>query len=87
VPIFPVPCGQFAGMTQAALQALLAQAQQALFQIQLGAKPQTLSYAQADGSKSVSYTPTSREGLMTFIRQINGALGQSGRRPIGVVFR
>ncbi len=79
--VFPVPCGPFAGMTQAQLLALQAQAQQAYFDLMMGNKNVTLSYAQGNGTKSVTRQMTSVANIMAFQMMIAQALGQSwGRR-------
>ena len=78
----------FAGMTTAALQAALAQAQSALIDLQTGSKPVTVSYAQADGSKMVTYTKAQLGELTALIRQLQQQLGviRHPRRAIQVSF-
>ena len=74
----------FGGMTVAAKQAALAQAQAAYVQMMTGAKGVSFSYSQGDGGKSVTYAPTSVANLQLFIRQLQQSLGIVGRtrRPI-----
>lgn len=86
-PIFPVPCGIFAGMTQQQLLDARAAAQTALQALMMGGKPQALSYTQGTGSKSVTYTPANADKLQYFIRQLNAALGLERRAPMAMVFR
>lgn len=86
--IFPVPCGPFAGMTQAQLQALLAQAQQAYVDVMLGNKNVSLSYTQGDGAKAVTKQMTSQANVLAFIMMVERALGMpcARRRPIRPVY-
>lgn len=84
--VFPVPCGVFAGMTQAQLLALRAQAQQALADVMLGNKNVTLSYAQGDGAKSVTKQMTSVQNVQAFLMMISMALGEGRRAPIRPVY-
>ena len=86
MPVFPVPSGTFAGMTQAQLLTMRVSAQEALTLIALGGKATALSYSQGDGARSVTYAMTSADGIRKLIRQINAALGVSGRRAIMVGF-
>lgn len=86
--VFPVPCGPFAGMTQAQLQALLAKAQTAYFDLMTGNKNVTLSYSQGDGAKSVTKQMTSVANLTAFMMMIQQALGMpcGRRRPLRPVY-
>jgi hypothetical protein len=54
-------------MTQPQLQQALANALGALVQLQTGAKVVSVSYAQGDGSQSVTYSATNIAGLTQFI--------------------
>ena len=78
----------FAGMSQAALQQALANAQAALISLQTGTKGVTFSYAQAGGSKSVTYSQATMGGLTALIGQLQQQLGlkRRVRRPIRFVF-
>jgi hypothetical protein len=68
-------------MTQAQLQALLVQAQQAQADVMLGNKNVTLSYTQGDGAKSVTRQMTSVANVTAFMMMIQQALGMPcGRR-------
>ncbi len=69
-----------AGMTQPQLQQALANAQGALVQLQTGAKVVSVSYAQGDGSRSVTYSATNVAGLTQFIMQLQQQLGIPGVR-------
>lgn len=81
-----IQSGTFAGMTHAQLEATRGQLQRALLELATGAKVASVSYAQGNGSRSVSYTAADETRIRGLIRQINAALGQP-RRAIGVVFR
>lgn len=76
------------GVPQATLQAWLAGAQTALYQLQAGAKVVSVSYSQGDGTRSVEYNRNSIGNLTMFIAQLLQALGQPGtrRRPMRPVF-
>ncbi|MBB2157210.1 phage head-tail adapter protein [Gluconacetobacter diazotrophicus] len=77
-----------AGMTTAQLQQALGNAQAALVQLQTGAKVVSVSYAQGDGSRSVSYTAANAAGLTQFIMQLQQQLGIPGvrRRALRPIF-
>ncbi len=79
----------FAGMTTAQLQTALATAQTAYLALSTGAKAITLSYAQGDGSKSVTYNQASLGGLTMLIKQLQAQLGMTprARRPMKFNFR
>ncbi len=78
----------FAGMPVEQLRAALASAQTALIDLQTGQAYSTLSYAQGDGSKSVTKRVTSVAEVTALIAQLQRALGIGGRRRmIGFVFR
>ena len=74
----------FTGMTTDALQTALANAQQAYLDLSTGAKGESYSYTQGDGSKSVTYTRTNLQSLAALIRQLQQQLGMihRGRRPV-----
>lgn len=74
----------FAGMPTAALQAALANAQQAYLDLSTGAKGESYSYSQGDGAKSVTYTKANIGALVALIKQLQVQLGitQRGRRPV-----
>jgi hypothetical protein len=78
---------EFIGVDPATLQTWLTISQQALQDLATGGKPVTLSYAQGDGSKSVTYTPAQISLLEQRCRNLARALGLVGpRRAIGVRF-
>jgi hypothetical protein len=88
MPIFPVPSGPFAGMTQVQLQAARDQARQALIDLTTGGKPVKVAYAQGNGMRSVDYAVADEARLRALLRQLNDALGvSSGRRALAVRFR
>ena len=86
---FDITHSVFNGMTQAQLQAALTAAQQAYLDLSMGAKGVTFSYAQGEGSRSVTYTQTSVEKLSALILELQAALGmrRRARRPISFIYR
>ena len=78
--------GIFAGMAPAAIQSALAQAQAALIALETGAQVATVSYAQGDGNRSVTYRAADSGRLRQLIRDLQAALGTRTRRAIGVRF-
>ena len=76
------------GVPQATLQSWLTQAQQALQNVATGAKVTTVTYAQGEGSRSVSYSRANIADLRAWITELQTALGvRTTRRAIGVMFR
>lgn len=75
------------GFDDATLQKMLTDSQNALQALATGSKAQTISYAQGDGSRAVTYTPAQQGLLEQRIRQLAAALGLAApRRAIGVRF-
>lgn len=76
------PCSPFSGMSTTQLQAALAQAQQAYINLMSGARTVTLTYAQGDGSKSVTYDTVAGgvAQIRMLIQELQVALGNL-RRP------
>ncbi|NUB12537.1 phage head-tail adapter protein [Azospirillum brasilense] len=71
------------GMTDADLRALLPKLQAALIELSMGKKVQAVAYTQGNGSRSVTYTPTSAAQVTAMITAVQQKLGMSsGRRPI-----
>lgn len=70
-----------AGVPRQYLEAQLFACQRALLELQSGAKVVTAAYAQADGSKSVTYTPATLANLMQVIRMLQLQLGIIHRAP------
>lgn len=70
----------FDGMPRDRLQGLLADAQAALIELQLGKKGVTFSYQQGDGAKAVTYRVSSVAELTALIMQLQIALGLRGPR-------
>lgn len=72
------------GMNPATLQAALASAQQAYLDLSTGAKGESYSYSQGDGSKSVTFTRANIAQLSVLIRQLQTELGiiSRSRRPV-----
>ncbi|GJG92846.1 gpW family protein [Cupriavidus pauculus] len=79
----------FAGMSQAALQKALSDAQAALIALQTGSKGVSFSYTQGDGAKTVTYQQADIGALTALIRQLQQQLGiiPRARRRIGFVYR
>lgn len=77
-----------AGMDTADLEQRLRQMQQDYLDLSAGRKPMSASYAQGDGSKSVSYTQATIGQLAMAIRQLQAQLGiiNRPRSAIGVRF-
>ena len=73
-----------AGRSTTALQADLDAAQQAYIDLSTGAKGESYSYTQGDGSKSVTFTRANIAQLVALIRTLQMQLGiiTHGRRPI-----
>lgn len=65
----------YAGMQTSALQQMLTQAQQAYAQLSSGTQAVTLSYAQGDGAKTVTYSQTNIAQLTAHIRGLQAQLG------------
>lgn len=78
----------FAGMSQQQLQAALASCQQAYIDLQSGGKVASVSYAQGDGSRAVTYTQANMAALAALIKQLQQQLGMPGvrRRALRPVF-
>jgi hypothetical protein len=64
-----------AGMQTSALQTSLANAQQAYIDLSSGAKGESYSYTQGDGSKSVTYTRANIADLSALIQSLQAQLG------------
>ncbi|STJ26687.1 gpW [Citrobacter braakii] len=73
-----------AGMTRAQLQEALNAAQAAYVNLMTGQQGVSFSYAQGDGTRSVTYQQTSLPQLMAFIQLLQAQLGivPRPRRPI-----
>lgn len=71
-------------MSTTALQTALANAQQAYLDLSSGAKGESYSYSQGDGSKSVTYSRANIGALVVLIKELQVQLGivSRGRRPI-----
>ena len=76
--------GILAGMQTSALQTALANAQQAYLDLSTGAKGESYSYTQGDGSRSVTYTKANINDLVVLIKTLQAQLGivQRPRRPV-----
>lgn len=83
----------YASIDTPTLQAWLAQLIQARIDLVSGGKVQVVSYAQADGSRMVTYTPADRGAIMAEIVGLQGELTKrgvlsgGGRKPMIPVFR
>lgn len=79
----------YAGLSQPALQDALTKAQNALIQLRSGSRGVTFSYDQGSGTKSVTYTPATMEGLVQLIRDLQAELGiiPRARRRLRFTYR
>lgn len=68
------------GMTREQAKAALAQAQQALIELQTGKQVASVSYSQGDGSRSVSYRQANIADLTQLIRLLQAQAGIPGTR-------
>jgi hypothetical protein len=75
--------GLLAGMSNDALRSALAQAQKAYLDISTGKQGVSFSYAQGDGSRSVTYSATNLPALANVIQSLQSQLGivKKPRRP------
>ena len=78
--------GVFAGLDQATLQTSLTQAQQALITLAAGNQVATVSYAQGEGNRSVTYNRGDTDKLRAVIKDLQAALGIRSRRAVHVSF-
>lgn len=76
------------GLTTEQLEALFTSLQTAIINLMSGRREVTVSYAQGDGSKSVTYSGADLAGLNLLLRYVGNALGKPmrRRRAIGVMF-
>ncbi|CAB3779368.1 hypothetical protein LMG28688_00819 [Paraburkholderia caffeinitolerans] len=80
--------GVYDGLTTAQLQTQLQALQNAYFALSTGQQVASVSYAQGDGSKSVTYRPADILRLQADIALIQKKLGLShGRRQIRFAMR
>jgi hypothetical protein len=79
----------FAGMSTAAVQTALNNAQQAYIALSTGTKVEVAVYAQGDGTKSVTYNKANLGDLVSLIKQLQAQLGvvHRARRPISFRYR
>lgn len=77
-----------AGMDTTVLEQQLKQMQQDYLDLSAGRKPMSASYAQGDGSKSVTYSAATIGQLAMAIRQLQAQLGiiPRPRSAIGIRF-
>lgn len=77
-----------AGMDTSVLRSNLAAAQQAYLDLSTGAKGESYSYTQGDGSKSVTYTRANLPQLVAAIQLMQAQLGivQTPRAALSVTF-
>jgi hypothetical protein len=80
---------EFVGVPKETLQTWLGQVQQAIQDLQSGAKVEVASYAQGDGSKAITYTraqlPQLQARAQILARLVTGDRGYS-RRPMRPLF-
>ena len=81
--------GLLAGMPRDQLQKSLEGAQRAYLELTTGAKVESASYTQGDGTRSVTYTRTNLAQLANVIQMLQQQLGivARPRRPLRPVFR
>ena len=72
-------CSPLYGMTDAQLQAALAAAQEAYLDLRSGNKAVTVSYAQGDGSRSVTFQSTNVAAVRMFIAELQATLNPGVR--------
>lgn len=77
-----------AGLTRPQLQAALTSCQMALIALQSGQSVASVSYAQGDGNKAVTYRQANVGDLSAMIRTLQRQLGMAGtrRRALRPVF-
>lgn len=75
------------GMPTVALQKALADAQQAYIDLSTGAKGESYSYSQGDGTRSVTYTKADLAQLQVLIRSLQQQLGISCRSRYSLGFK
>jgi len=81
--MFDVSKSDLTGVDRATLQQWLGDAQQALHDLTVGGKPESVSYAQGEGSRAVTYTRADVGKISAYIALLKAALGISrGRRPV-----
>lgn len=81
------PHGLLAGMQTSALQTALKNAQQAYIDLATGAKGESYSYTQGDGSRAVTYTKANLADLTALIQTLQAQLGIVRRPRRAVRFR
>lgn len=84
--MFTPRINNYTGLPPATLQQWLTEAQQALHDLSTGAKGESFSYTQGDGSKSITYTRANIGQLQQHINELMYALGIRRRRAIRPVF-
>jgi hypothetical protein len=84
--MFTPRLNNLSGVPPATLLQWLTESQQALHDLSTGAKGESFSYAQGDGSKSVTYTRADIGALQAHILALQYALGMRRRRAIRPVF-
>ena len=79
--------GTFGNLPVATLQQYLADAQDVLHRIVIGAKEVTVAYGEGSGQKSVTYQRTDEQRLRMHVAELKQLLGLSpGRRPLRLAF-
>lgn len=84
--MFVPSTNNFTGVPRETLLQWLGTAQQALNDLNTGAKGESYSYTQGDGSKSVTYTRANLGQLQAYISELQYALGIRRRRAIRAIF-
>ena len=70
----------FIGMTPNQLQAALTNAQTALIELRSGSQVTTVSYAQGEGNRSVTYSKAEVGSLIQMITELQTLLGMRSHR-------
>ncbi len=85
---YPTP-DWLVGVDQATMQLWLKTAQTAYANLGFGSQVESVTYAQADGSRSVNYTRGNIDRLRVMISELQRALGLPvrGRHPIVPYYR
>lgn len=71
---------ELAGLTDAQMQTWLTATQQAIQDLTVGGKVETMAYAQGDGSRSATYTRAALPALRARAQMLAQALGLVERR-------
>ncbi len=86
--MFNPSTSDLAGVPRETLVLWLGECQTALQQLTTGRRSTTVTYAQGDGNRSVTYTAANIAALHARIAELKAQLGIGrGRRAIGLIYR